>query len=177
MFHVAADDISFAATFFAKVTSRSFCRGSSPNRNRLRRIAIWFWGTDLKAKTSMPMRCPASGQSLFYSGSGGMASGSLRRGGCGFGKARGSRAGASAMAVTRKNCAGFDPKPAPVPSFAPCQSGAVPRLRLPWTRLRLPWARLRLRSRRPLGTPSAGVTPPAARRSPYRPTDRSRRDG
>lgn len=113
MFHVAADDISFAATFFAKVTSRSFCRGSSPNRNRLRRIAIWFWGTDLKAKTSMPMRCPASGQSLFYSGSGGMASGSLRRGGCGFGKARGSRADASAMAVTRKNCAGFGPKPAP----------------------------------------------------------------
>lgn len=113
MFHVAADDISFAATFFAKVTSRSFCRGSSPNRNRLRRITIWFWGTDLKAKTSMPMRCPASGQSLFYSGSGGMASGSLRRGGCGFGKACGSQADASAAAVTHKNCAGFGPKPAP----------------------------------------------------------------
>ena len=32
--HVAADVISFAATFFIKVTSHSFCRGSSPNRTR-----------------------------------------------------------------------------------------------------------------------------------------------
>lgn len=98
MFHVAADDISFAATFFAKVTSRSFCRGSSPNRNRLRRIAIWFWGTDLKAKTSMPMRCPASGQSLFYSGSGGMASGSLRQADAVLAK----RAGAKRMQAQRR---------------------------------------------------------------------------
>ena len=65
--------------FFAKVTSRTFCRGSSPNRNRLRRITIWFWGTELKAKASMPMRFPTSGQSLFCSGSGGRDSGLLRR--------------------------------------------------------------------------------------------------
>ena len=33
-FHVAAYVISFAATFFTKVTSHSFCRGSFPNRPR-----------------------------------------------------------------------------------------------------------------------------------------------
>lgn len=44
----------------------------------------------------------------------GRDSGSLRRGGCGFGKARGSRADAGATAVKCKNCAGFGPKPAPL---------------------------------------------------------------
>ena len=42
MFHVAADDISFAATFL-KVTSHSFCRVSSPNHNRSRWVVIWLW--------------------------------------------------------------------------------------------------------------------------------------
>ena len=41
MFHVAADDISFAATFL-KVTSHSFCRGSSPNRTRFAGLRFGF---------------------------------------------------------------------------------------------------------------------------------------
>ena len=41
MFHVAADDISFAATFL-KVTSHSFCRSSFPNRTRFAGLRFAF---------------------------------------------------------------------------------------------------------------------------------------
>lgn len=34
---------------FAKVTSHSFCRGSSPNRNRWHWVAVWFLAAGLKA--------------------------------------------------------------------------------------------------------------------------------
>ena len=84
--------------FIAKLIARSFCCFSSPNRNRLRRIAIWFWGAELKAKTSMPMRFPTSGQSLFCSGSGGRDSGLLRRADAVLAK----RAGAKRMQAQRR---------------------------------------------------------------------------
>ena len=41
--HVAADGISFAATFFANVASHSFCRSSFPNQTRCRWASIRFF--------------------------------------------------------------------------------------------------------------------------------------
>ena len=50
--HIAADDISFAATFFTKVTSHSFCRGSFPNRTRCRWAPVWFSFVDAISSVS-----------------------------------------------------------------------------------------------------------------------------
>ena len=50
--HVAADGISFAATFFAKVTSHSFCRSSFPNRTRYRWASIRFFYSENKRRLS-----------------------------------------------------------------------------------------------------------------------------
>ena len=42
IFHVVADCISFATTFFQKVISRSFRRSSSPNRTRCTGLRFGF---------------------------------------------------------------------------------------------------------------------------------------
>ena len=53
--HVAADDISSAATFLQKVTSHSFCRSSFPNRTRFAGFAVG-WG---RGSESLRLECRA----------------------------------------------------------------------------------------------------------------------
>ena len=56
MFHVVADCISFATTFFTKVISHSFRRSSSPNRTRCAGLRFGF-GCKPEAAASIVLGC------------------------------------------------------------------------------------------------------------------------